>query len=78
MVEFKEDARGSWRIKLENGIVLKIGREHQAKRLKRFMVAYDQSLNEVLDKISVVDLRYTNGFAVKWKKGLSASSVFKG
>jgi len=78
LVEFKEDARGSWRIKLENGMTLKIGREHQAKRLKRFMVAYEQSLNEVLDKISVVDLRYTNGFAVKWKKGLSADSVFKG
>jgi len=78
LVEFKEDARGSWRIKLENGITLKIGREHQAKRLKRFMVAYEQSLHEVLDKINVVDLRYTNGFAVKWKKGLSADSVFKG
>ncbi len=78
LVEFKEDARGSWRIKLENGMTLKIGREHQAKRLKRFMVAYEESLNEVLDKISVVDLRYTNGFAVKWKKGLSADSVFKG
>ncbi len=78
LVEFKEDARGSWRIKLENGMTLKIGREHQEKRLKRFMVAYEQSLNEVLDKISVVDLRYTNGFAVKWKKGLSADSVFKG
>jgi len=46
--------------------------------LKRFMVAYEQSLNDVLDKISVVDLRYTNGFAVKWKKGLSADSIFKG
>ncbi len=78
LVEFKEDARGSWRIKLENGMTLKIGREYQAKRLKRFMVAYDESLNEVLDKISIVDLRYTNGFAVKWKKGLSADSVFKG
>lgn len=78
LVEFKEDARGSWRIKLENGMTLKIGREHQAKRLKRFMVAYEESLNNVLDKISVVDLRYTNGFAVKWKKGLSADSVFKG
>jgi len=78
LTEFKEDARGSWQIKLENGITLKIGREHQAKRLKRFMVAYEQSLNEVLDKISMVDLRYTNGFAVKWKKGLSANSVFKG
>jgi len=78
LIEFKEDARGSWKIKLENGMTLKIGREHQEKRLKRFMVAYEQSLNEVLDKISIVDLRYTNGFAVKWKKGLSADSVFKG
>lgn len=78
LVEFKEDARGSWSIKLENGMTLKVGREHQAKRLKRFMVAYEESLNNVLDKISVVDLRYTNGFAVKWKKGLSADSVFKG
>lgn len=78
LVEFKEDARGSWKIKLENGMTLKIGREHQAKRLKRFMVAYEESLNKVIDKISIVDLRYTNGFAVKWKKGLSADSVFKG
>jgi len=78
LVEFKEDTRGSWKIKLENGMTLKIGREHQAKRLKRFMVAYEESLSEVIDKISIVDLRYTNGFAVKWKKGLSADSVFKG
>lgn len=78
LVEFKEDTRGSWRIKLENGMTLKIGREHQAKRMRRFMVAYQQSLNQVLDNISVVDLRYTNGFAVKWKKGLSVDSLSKG
>jgi len=78
LVEFKEDARGSWKIKLENGMTLKVGREHQAKRLKRFMVAYQQSLKDVVEKISVVDLRYTNGLAVKWKKGLSPSSIFKG
>ena len=78
MVEFKEDARGSWKIKLENGVTLNIGRDQQEKRLKRFMVGYEQSLVKVIDKISVVDLRYTNGFAVQWKKGLSADSVFKG
>ena len=78
MVEFKEDMRGSWQIKLENGMTLKIGRDQQEKRLRRFMVGYKQSLVNVIDKISVVDLRYTNGFAVKWKKGLSADSVFKG
>ena len=78
LVEFKEDARGSWKIKLENGMTLKVGREHQEKRLKRFMVAYQESLKDVVEKISVVDLRYTNGLAVKWKKGLSSNSIFKG
>jgi cell division protein FtsQ len=78
MVEFKEDSRGSWQIKLENGVILKVGRDNQKKRFRRFLVGYQQSLVNVIDKISVVDLRYTNGFSVKWKKGLSADRVFKG
>lgn len=72
MTEFTENARGSWKIKLENGLVLKIGRDHQQKRLKRFMVAYKQSLMGSIDEIKVIDLRYTNGFAVQWKKGYSS------
>ena len=78
MVEFKEDARGSWQIKLENGMTLKIGREHQEKRLRRFMVGYTESLKSVINNVKTIDLRYTNGFAVKWKKGLSAGSLIKG
>ncbi len=73
LVEFKEDARGSWQIKLENGLVVKIGRNHHEKRIKRFMVGYRQKLFGIVNKIHTVDLRYTNGFAVKWKKGQSAS-----
>jgi len=80
MVEFKEDARGSWQIKLDNGITLKIGREHQEKRLRRFMVGYNQSLKDVINNVKIVDLRYTNGFAVKWKKGRGGDNhrVIKG
>lgn len=77
IVEFKEDTRGSWKLKLENGLTLKIGRNQQEKRLRRFMVGYEQSLVSVIDKVNAVDLRYTNGFAVQWKKGLSAGSVLK-
>ena len=73
LVEFKEDARGSWQIKLENGLVVKIGRNHHEKRIRRFMVGYRQKLISVVNKIHTVDLRYTNGFAVKWKNGRSAS-----
>ncbi len=74
MVEFKEDTRGSWRIKLENGMTLKIGREHQEKRLRRFMVGYDHSLKDVINNVKTVDLRYTNGFAVEWKKGRNSAT----
>jgi len=77
IVEFNKDNRGSWKVTLENGITLKIGRNQQEKRLRRFMVGYQQSLASVMTKIRSVDLRYTNGFAVQWKKGLSAGSVFK-
>ncbi len=78
MVEFKEDSRGSWQIKLENGMTLKIGREHQEKRLRRFMVGYAESLKPVINNVKTIDLRYTNGFAVKWKKGLSADGRNEG
>ncbi len=77
ITEFKKDNRGSWKVILENGITLKIGRDQQEKRLRRFMVGYQQSLASVMKQVRSVDLRYTNGFAVQWKKGLSADSVFK-
>lgn len=77
IVEFKEDTRGSWKVKLENGLTLKVGRNEQKKRVRRFMVGYTQGLANVINNVHSVDLRYTNGFAVKWKKGLSAGSVFK-
>lgn len=77
LVEFKEDARGSWQIKLENGLIVKIGRHQHDKRMKRFIVGYKQKLEKDVSKIHTVDLRYTNGFAVKWKKGRSADRLKK-
>jgi len=78
LVELKEDSRGSWQIKLENGLIVKIGRHQHEKRMKRFMVGYRQKLVNNVNKIHTVDLRYTNGFAVKWKKGQSADRLKKG
>lgn len=68
LVEFREDARGSWQIKLENDLLVKIGRNNHEKRIMRFMVGYRQKLISVVNRIDTVDLRYPNGFAVKWKK----------
>jgi len=67
LVSLQEDARGSWVISFDEGLLVKIGVHDQEKRLRRFVAAYQVFLSKQLDKINVVDLRYTNGFAVEWK-----------
>jgi cell division protein FtsQ len=66
IVEFTEDRRGSWLLKLANGIKVKVGRQEHKRRLRRFIVGYSNRLVSQVKKIDTVDLRYTNGFSVKW------------
>lgn len=65
--EFLEDARGSWRLTLTNGLVIDVGNSDQKKRLRRFVVGYTKALAMEADRVRKIDLRYTNGFAVSWK-----------
>lgn len=67
VVVLTENERGSWEIRFDNGLIVKIGKSDQEKRLKRFVMAYHKRLKSNLDDIYKVDLRYTNGFAVAWK-----------
>lgn len=69
VVAFTEDSRGSWQLKLANGLKVNIGRQEQERRLRRFVVGYRNQLVGQVEKIDTVDLRYTNGFSVKWNKG---------
>ncbi len=67
VVSLTEDARGSWVIGFDDGLTVNVGTKDQEKRLRRFVVGYQKALNKQLGKISLVDLRYTNGFSVEWK-----------
>lgn len=58
------DARGSWRATLDNGLVLRFGREHLATRLQRFINYALTRIPKVLADAGYVDLRYSDGFAV--------------
>lgn len=69
VVAFTEDSRGSWQVTLANGLKVNIGRKEQERRLRRFVVGYRNQLVGHVEKIDTVDLRYTNGFSVKWNKG---------
>jgi cell division protein FtsQ len=59
--------RGSWSLATANGAQIVLGDRAQAgKRLRRFLDVYPQVMAGHSDAFAYVDLRYTNGFAVRW------------
>jgi cell division protein FtsQ len=58
-------------VELSNGMRIIFGRLNASMDLynaaSRFLQAFTNNLKAQADKIAVVDLRYTNGFAVQWK-----------
>ncbi len=62
-----QDLRRSWYLKLNNGFEVFLGRLKILQRSKIFVMAYQQILNKYEENIEKIDLRYTNGFAIKWK-----------
>lgn len=57
--------RRAWRVHLDNGIILELGREQMEARLERYVLAHDSSIAKLNRQLSYVDLRYPNGFAVR-------------
>ncbi|SEP26018.1 cell division protein FtsQ/DivIB [Nitrosovibrio sp. Nv6] len=57
--------RGAWRIRLENGAVLELGREQMEPRLARYVLVHDQNAAQLNQRLSYVDLRYPDGFAAR-------------
>jgi len=65
IVQINLSSRFAWQLKLDNGMLLELGREQMQQRLDRFVAVYPYSLATLARKISLVDLRYRNGFAVR-------------
>ncbi|MEO0318114.1 MAG: hypothetical protein RL404_1791 [Pseudomonadota bacterium] len=61
--------RYAWIAKLDNGIVLNLGRAHEREQLKarvdRFVSVYPQLAAALPGRIESVDMRYPNGLALK-------------
>lgn len=69
--------RYSWQLKLDNGVILELGREQMQQRLERFVTVYPYSLAMMAGNINYVDLRYRNGFAVSQLNGERGSGGVK-
>jgi len=58
-------ARRAWQLRLDDGMVLQLGRENLEARLAGFVSAYPRTVARLPQPPSHVDLRYSNGFAVR-------------
>jgi cell division protein FtsQ len=63
IVQISLSPRFAWQIKLDDGMVLELGRDEMQQRLSRFVKVYPYSLAALARPASHVDLRYRNGFA---------------
>ena len=68
----KVDERLSWQAQLDNGLLLELGRKDIELRVRRFVEVYQSFLQKQLADIEAVDLRYANGFSVRWKASVNA------
>ncbi len=67
--------RGSWSVTTTSGARIVIGDRDQAgRRLHRFLDVYPQLITGHADGIVYADLRYTNGFAVRWPETAGANA----
>lgn len=69
LVSLELDARGAWQFALDNGVSVRLGRRQIDERLERFESVALQLLASHAARISYIDMRYTNGYAVGWRGG---------
>ena len=68
-VEMNE--RRSWEFTTADGVVIKLGRDNLVEKVQRLKTAYSGALATSWERISMVDLRYTNGLTVQHEKPVS-------
>lgn len=73
--ELELNSRGSWQMILSNNILVILGRTDIEQRLNRLLAVYPEMFaNRAQDVISV-DLRYTEGLAVKWRTPVADNNL---
>lgn len=57
--------RLAWSLRMDNGTIIELGRQGVVERLRRFVTVYTRSAGKLAGNVDYIDLRYTNGFAVR-------------
>ena len=68
IVELTMARRGAVELRLQNGIILLLGRDQILPRLQRLMTVYRSHFVTKVDTIKRIDGRYPYGVSVAWKE----------
>lgn len=68
LVELQLSPRRAWRLRLDDGTEIMLGRTDAAMRLARFIQLYPRLFADPQQSPSYVDLRYADGFAMRLPK----------
>ena len=66
LAALKQDARGGWVARCRSGVLLRLGRDNPTRKIGLLRNTVAPALASRLKDVAVIDLRYTNGFAVRW------------
>ncbi len=66
VLALKCDNKKSWRLTIKNHVEIALGRDQVMEKIRRFVTVYDTKLNSVWADVKAIDLRYSNGVAVRW------------
>lgn len=76
VVALKCDNKKSWRLTLKNDVEIAIGRTKVMEKIRRFVTVYDTHLNSVWMDVAAIDVRYSNGLAVRWVEGSESAKRY--
>ena len=62
------DERRAWSFEFNNGIKVILGRRDFDERFNRVCTLIPATISDRIEQIESIDMRYTNGFSIKWKK----------
>ena len=68
LVALHVNSRGALDVELSNGLKIKFGRSDIKRKMDRLVNIYTRQILPRREQIQQLDLRYSNGFAVAWKK----------
>ena len=77
-MEFRLDQRNAWYLKVAAAgtgeqLEIEVGQGDITAKLKRFLVVYQAVLQHRQEEIEHIDIRYSNGVAVRWRKDQAAT-----